>query len=226
MDPSGEPGTHERTFGQRGRPIVVQRHVAVPASRTVRSVCATCNNGWMSTLEAKAQRAITSMLRGHRRTYFDGGQTTIASWLMKTALVDGSTLRDPVVRDFYENLYAIREPSPNTRVWLGATIERFAHYTDFRPIRVSDVFGPIRREQNAFSSLISVGEFAGFVVSWLDGPPSLEALLPRFERALVSIWPPSPSGAKWPPRERFDYEGLEMLADSIVHRREVLTRQP
>src|SRR3712207_2522797 len=51
-----------------------------PATVTVKTVCEPCNNGWMSHLEGAAKPFLLSMIQGHSRTYYAGGQKVLASW--------------------------------------------------------------------------------------------------------------------------------------------------
>src|SRR3954454_13509204 len=85
-----EDGTHRRQVFRVGGEETDRSHKGAPATLTVRSVCAGCNNGWMSRLEGRAKPFLETMLRGHSRTYYAGGQEVIATWLVKTALVAGS----------------------------------------------------------------------------------------------------------------------------------------
>jgi len=53
----------------------------------VRAVCAGCNNGWMSRLEAAAKPLLSPMIRGEVSTLSPSDQRTIAAWAVKTAIV-------------------------------------------------------------------------------------------------------------------------------------------
>jgi hypothetical protein len=214
-DPEGRSGTHTRTEIRAGMEPEPRSHSGMPATLTVRSVCAECNNGWMSQLETRAQPLLETMLRGNARAYYDGGRTTLATWIVKTALVAGSRFRPPLRREFYDDLCAHRRPSNKTVVWIAATNDRYMHYTDYRPIKIHDDDVEPPEEPNAYCAVLSVGEFAGFVVSWLDGSPSIDDVAP-FHDALVPIWPHNRTAARWPPRLRLDFDGLEALAETIV----------
>lgn len=215
-DPAGEPGMYTHTKVNRKTGVEAHSHTAHAATQTVRSLCARCNNGWMSQIETGSQTFITTMLRGHGRTFYEHGQTVIATWLVKTALVAGSKIRPAAPSEFYSQFYAARRPSANTRVWLAATPERQMHTMDFRTIRVSEGDKPLPDQVSAFSSVISVGNFAGFVVSWLEVAPSLDQALPAFGDALLPIWPLTSRGVAWPPKRRLDLRGLDALAETIA----------
>lgn len=40
----------------------------------------------MSSLETAAEPFLAPMLRGHQRTYYEGGQRALAGWAIKTSL--------------------------------------------------------------------------------------------------------------------------------------------
>jgi len=223
-DPDGGDGTHTRVTIRAGEPDDERSYRAQAATVTVRSVCAECNNGWMSRLEGRASPYLLTMLRGNSRTYHGVGRTLIATWLVKTALVAGSRFKPALPPDFSAQLFEDQRPSHQTLVWLAATPYWQQHQTDFRPIRMHDSDEPPPPVPNAYSALVSLGQIAGFVVSWLEAEPSTTRLLTKFGPALVPVWPTTIGTATWPPRAgRLDFEALDALADTIVAIDEVET---
>lgn len=100
---SAAPLTREHVFGQWVRKLGLDdspaEHVAGPLNRlprhmglqppyrqTVKSFCASCNNGWMSQLEVVAQRVLSPFILGESGTIAIEDQATIALWTQKTAL--------------------------------------------------------------------------------------------------------------------------------------------
>jgi hypothetical protein len=83
-------------------------------------------------------------------------------------------------------------------VWLAGTPYREHHQSDFRPIRVHPEDQPPPEVPNAVSAMVAVGNFAGFLVSWVDREPSLEGV-DRFAPALAKIWPYDGHPVTWPP---------------------------
>ena len=53
----------------------------------VRSVCASCNNGWMSRLETEAKPAIEKVLSNDELILTEPERELIARWVLKTAMV-------------------------------------------------------------------------------------------------------------------------------------------
>ncbi|HZV75727.1 MAG TPA: hypothetical protein VFF79_18610 [Conexibacter sp.] len=78
----------------------------------------------MSRLETAAQPLLTTMLRGHRRTFYRGGQETLAGWTIKTALALGMLHLDryePITAQHYRRMaQANGRPDEACQVFLGA----------------------------------------------------------------------------------------------------------
>lgn len=212
-----DEGTHTRITIRAGQADDTRSHRGKPATLTVRSVCADCNNGWMSRLEEQAKPYLLTMIRGHGRTYYEHGQALIATWLVKTALVAGSKFTPLLPAEIYRQLYDDLQPSDNTIVWLARTPYEEMHYTDFRPIRTHPDESPPPATPNSYSALLAVGQLAGFVVSWLDAVPSTATTEENFGPALVQAWPRPDGTATWPPRGgALDFDQLDALADTVV----------
>jgi hypothetical protein len=213
---SGGTGTHTQMTIRTGEPTKEHSHKGAPATLTRRSVCAQCNNGWMSDLEVKAKPFLLSMIRGHTRTYYATGQTVIATWMLKTALIAGSRFRPALPPEFYVQLYEEQRPSQHTCVWLAGAPYAEHHQSDFRPIRMQPEGGDPPPEPNAFSAMIVVGQLVGFVLSWQKTEPPTTRLRTAFGPAIVQVWP-SEQDITWPPPGgRLNMGYLDALADTIV----------
>lgn len=226
-DPDGGAGTHRRTTIRLEEPEDQQREYKGRAAElTVRSVCARCNNGWMSQLEGDAQPFLATMIRGHGRTYCERGMTTIATWFVKTALVAGSRFPPLLSSSFYEQIRSDLRPSPTTRVWLASTPYWQQHYVDYRPMRVhaDDTLPP--PVPNAYSAVIALGGLAGYVVSWSERMPDTTAAQRRFAPALLPIWPLPGDEATWPPRGGpLTFDQMDDLADAICSADDIRDRR-
>lgn len=100
---------------------------ARPFTATVKLVCAACNNGWLSALEADAKPVLTPLIHGESRRLPDNGRALIAAWTCKTALVSllASAEKDMpgVPPSEYTALYEQRdrmEPLPYSHYWIGS----------------------------------------------------------------------------------------------------------
>jgi hypothetical protein len=129
---------------------------------------------------------------------------------------------------FYTDFNEDQKPSSNTRVWLAATAYNGQHYTDYRPVRTVESGEPAPERPivpNSYSALLSVGQFAGMVVSWLDAVPSVERIESEYAPAVLELLTGTP--VTWPPRGgRLDFAGLDDLADTVVPLADVAAGRP
>lgn len=143
---STAPLTREHVFGQwvsrLGLDGSAVRHKAGPLNRlgqdlgtrppyqqTVKNFCAACNNGWMSKLEAVAQRTLTPLILGQAGTISVEDQAALAAWAQKTALTAMLVSSEDARADGYglpateyAGLYARRDsmrPLDASTFWLG-----------------------------------------------------------------------------------------------------------
>ena len=92
----------------------------------IRCVCKHCNNDWMSRLEGRVRPYLQPLLLGQSATLDSEGQTTIAVWAVKTAMVlEGMEAAD---KSGYSQLQRERMRLRNeipwrTSVWLAAAAE-------------------------------------------------------------------------------------------------------
>ena len=93
---------------------------------TVRCVCRTCNNEWMSALEVQAKRYLQPLLMGERCNVDTAGQAAIARWSLKTAMVL-EALDQPERRAYTqterEQLRSSAAIPWRTSVWLAASVD-------------------------------------------------------------------------------------------------------
>lgn len=144
--------------------------VTKPFNQTVRNICASCNNGWMSNLEAVAARALSPLILGSGDEIASHDRPLIAAWAQKTALVSMlvSSKEDraggyglPATE--YGALFKISNsgtPLPDTKVWV-------ARYNGDR-IRTSVCVTPVViRPEGASSPQLPQGYLATIIVGKL-----------------------------------------------------------
>jgi hypothetical protein len=86
LETPGERGTTTRTIIRAEGVESESSFRSRPATATVKSICAECNNGWMSELEGRAKGTVLRMVQGRRRVVLGAEQIpTVAAWAMKTA---------------------------------------------------------------------------------------------------------------------------------------------
>jgi hypothetical protein len=81
-----EPRPGSVTHHTPGNPTEIDFE-AIPVSRTAKVVCESCNNGWMSQLEAKAAVILTPLLQGQSGQLSEDDLAVLAQWAFKTAYV-------------------------------------------------------------------------------------------------------------------------------------------
>jgi hypothetical protein len=215
---------HERIdFGPLKMDRYQSEQIIIPNPEiTVKSVCETCNNGWMSHLEAKNIPIIGSMLVDLSITLDHSVQETVTEWVMKTAMVFDSTRPKAAGVRFYcrDDCSKIRERlfiPEHTRVWIGRINSKhlLGLGTDYRYLR-PDTNEP--HGQSTITTLV-VGHFVAQAITQrkfqkfahLDMP----VLQPKgggWEDYLTKIWPTEREWITWPPRDSFTNGGPNGIA--------------
>jgi hypothetical protein len=175
-----------------------------PYRRTVRDVCASCNNGWMSRLEDVAQRVLTPFILGEPGRLEIADQAAIAAWVQKTALV--AMLVSPeedrakgygFPPSEYTELYALRDELQSlqaSQFWIG----RYDGVRDWSvrgpPLVITMKGLPDPDLPQAYSMTVILGKLVAhgvrFTVPALQVPVTTRQELPLF-------WPSS-GPVDWP----------------------------
>lgn len=183
-------------------------------------VCGDCNNGWMSRLETAAKPALASILNGHRREYFRGGQNVMAGWAIKTALALELVNRDdypPIPPQHFRDITETEgKPGGRTQVFFGAFKYRNRLGHQVRRLMLNEGEDD---ESSAYLSTFHVGCVL-FQVFFHDHPEHIE-----LERAsgtdqwVTQIWPYQ-GPAKWPAKRVADEDALLQLKEGMSPMRE------
>ena len=189
-------------------------------------VCARCNNGWLSRLEATVRPWLEPTLVGEGSAFATPQQQTLAFWAAKTATLYEAAMRmrthgPSFPPETWAWLYArrdSREPPPGTHVW-------FSRYDPWNPPNEPDTF----RVSNTLPTLIryahrpgdadpaSLHYFHTFTIGYLavqvfgqrfrsdgrshDDTPLADMLPPaRVEPLQVRVWPKPERVVVWPPK--------------------------
>lgn len=186
----------------------------------VRSVCFSCNNGWMAQLESAVKHAVfIDAFAGYARRLDREKQRTLATWAMKTALVAEHTnhsVKRQVPSREYEHLYRHHEPSQSVRVWMTA-------YVGGRIVATASRFGldldmaqypdPLRGERDLWTATISLGPVA-FQLLGCDAAGVIADYRPPV-RQMHEIWPYK-RDFTWSPHLGLDDGQLMGLNDSVL----------
>jgi len=216
------PRTREHVFGQwvssigldlspvehhAGRLNGVPRDMGSqpPYRLTVKDVCASCNNGWMSRLEGIAGRVLTPLILGQSGVIAIEDQATIAMWVQKTALT-AMLLSSKEQRrqgyglplSAYTGLYECRdrlEPLAASRFWAGR-YEGAARYSAVQvtplAVRIPGVAEPDRPQGYAMTIVLGALALHGMLFT----TPALEVDV-TLGLGMPQIWP-SQTSVGWP----------------------------
>ncbi len=209
---------HERKdFG----PLRIQRgnapSIIVPdPEQKVKTVCGTCNNGWMSDLESENIPLIGCMFQALSTPLTEARQHSVAAWAVKTAMVGESTKGRNAPNLFYEknervNLRVHRTIPDRTRIWIGtiSTLHLGWFGTDFTIL----VNGQTRIGMGSVATIV-VGHFAVQVVTMHINPDFADKGIPDVQpkpddwyNTLIQIWPKERATVMWPPKVTFTNGG-------------------
>lgn len=184
--------------------------------QTVKTVCGTCNGGWMSSLEAENIPLIGSMFQDISIPLDAAQQHSVAVWAMKTAMMLESTKGRNAANGFYTheeglNLRVSRTIPDRTRIWIGRISEQHlgASGTDFT-IQTSDG----KRLGMGSVATITVGHFVVQVVTTHIDPeyaavdiPDVQPKPGDWDKMLLKIWPSGRQSLDWPPQVSFTNGG-------------------
>lgn len=177
----------------------------VPTDTVTKSVCAECNNGWMSALEERVRPVLEPLIvdPGSPRWLSALDQDLLAVWATKTLLtLQETNLQGErvVSREDARWFHAKGRPLPASRVWLG----RYAP-TDEDPWPLSIHQGQhiiiscneeVTGAPNAFNALLAVGP----VVLWMFGSHADEqAVRVVTPDGTIPVWPVTGAEVRWPP---------------------------
>jgi hypothetical protein len=183
---------------------------APPFSATLKAVCATCNNGWMSRLEAAAKGHLKGLILGEARTIETFNQPILATWAYKTTLLQEAAMPEQKMwAPFYADLYLNRLPHVAAQVWLArydwSATDLAARYLGKRDRRRHPESGVwLDDGPRMFKGVLTVGSamFVTCLAHDADAPDQAVTVDIEFGAhgaKLERIWPVSYS-FEWPPR--------------------------
>lgn len=215
--PNEDLVVHYRVLG-RGNGDRVE-WTARPFRQRVRFVCRSCNNGWMSRLEAAVKPAMIPMLN-HRACVVDRRtQALLATWALKTCLVFQATQTDAPIapRSHYEYLARHSTPPAQVSVWL--TSHYRARFDEINSVYLQRPLGMVpsdvrlrQDEDVGYLSFLAVGWIGFVVVGHVYASDSHVSYDGQFGAdALLQLWPPASEFVEWPPRAMMDQDLVEAL---------------
>jgi hypothetical protein len=168
------------------------------------SVCERCNSGWLHDLETKARPVLTHLVIGETSDLTTEDQKTVATWAYKTALLF-QLLRAERARaippDRFRELFALRQPPTEARVWLGAARGNGAMHETSTEVNMVNV----QHEVSGFFSAIALANLLILCAGRLfPGPEQIQPGSRGRTSVTVPVWPPSLRPASWPPLEALE----------------------
>lgn len=195
--------------------------VRPPFQQTVRSVCADCNNGWMSQLETIAQDVLSPFILGEPGSIDLGSLGPIAAWVQKSGLVGMLVLSDAerssghgLPESEYRELYVLQSefrPLAASQLWIGQ-YSGTARIASIRvvPLVVSFTGLPAPPDRpHGYLTTIVLGQLLLQGVRFTS--PSLQLDLVS-GRQMAQLWPPH-GPVDWPAGEPVPDEALPAITN-------------
>lgn len=176
------------------------------------SVCAECNNGWMSDLEGRAKPIISGMSVGERLTLSHDDCELVSAWIFKTLILWHITAnyRRLVPPPDFKYLYEHRTPPPGRHIEIAYAHSELpsAFRTRMSPIKLLFLGSEydkqiISREvdQSSFVLTMQIGRLLTQIVGL---PPfGAWARADGGHASVFRIFPRIPNSLDWPPSRTF-----------------------
>ncbi len=111
----------ERNVGAEGVVSTSGKRSGHPASRRVRCVCQTCNNGWMSGIVNAAKDVLIPLINGKYFRMAGSDRSKLAAWITTSVIVSEFENRDHVTipRHHRDWLWTTHSAPIDWKIWLG-----------------------------------------------------------------------------------------------------------
>jgi len=196
-----------------------------PHSRRIRRVCAICNNGWKSSLQASAKPFLVPMLKGGETRLHGRAQTILSSWVAMMVMTAEFIDLDKVAISA-EDRHFLRQngfPPPHWRIWIGAggrrQFPRWTHNVMAFARNKGEVFSPSAAPaSNTQTSTICLGDHV--VIHAMSSVVAEDIirkwkLPPQIDFLMSQIWPVRQSHVNWTRKAGLTDAGIERLADQL-----------
>lgn len=206
--------TCEHSIMQSGQAAIARSWaVTAAASHVLRAVCETCNNGWMSQLEAAVRPLIEPMIRGYDASLTPEQQIIVATWTaLKTAVFE-YVWTDNAVLTAADRQVIMTQNRPPASVQVRLAAAESNGYPTRALGRTYEVGG---QADKAICLTIMVG----CLVTQVFGGPG--AGTHGFQKAgrtgadFVGIYPPQMKTIHWPPSGALDDTSLLAFAHPLA----------
>jgi hypothetical protein len=168
---------------------------------SIRKVCARCNNGWLSRLEAESINILHPLISSLKMQMLSlTAQRQIALWATKTAMMMDNVQIDPILPTVkLARMRSHRAIPGGTRIWMGACTELYPLVTNHTVrIELESLEKSGGRFPTGFYAPMKIGHLCLYVYF-----PMVDDLViqhaPRYHLTLARIWPRRASDLPWPP---------------------------
>jgi hypothetical protein len=194
-----------------------------PYKHTARAVCGDCNGGWMARLEDGVRPILERMLAGCSSELHAGGQRTLATWALKTAMMfdQASPAAARVIPSpYYRALMETGEPPCGVKAWIASydQTQETVSYVNAAEVTALGEVDPT--ERNVFTRSFTIGP-AAFQVFGSTSSALIDLIAAWEGRDVHQLWPTGESFV-WTPRPALDDAGFMRFADSIL--RDIVSR--
>lgn len=172
-----------------------------PFNHTIKSVCKTCNETWMSDIENSAIQYLSPMIR-MRETSFDAeAQNIISRWIALRVMVFLSTTNHKIqiFQQWFEQFYRNKTIPPTWNIWIGAYVgilpayyesHGFTYFPSFESNKLPTI---IRRPGILINS--TIGSLIYKVIGFTE---QVGLSHNSFGNSIVRIFPSPSSQIAWP----------------------------
>jgi hypothetical protein len=186
----------------------------------VRSVCATCNNGWMCGYDGTVRPWLEPMILGFNQTLTIDQQLTIATWATMKAMVleFGWGRGKPTIftQEDRDILMTQRRPPASVQVRVAALESQGVPVRVFHRVYVRG--NPVPQPKPDALSLCVTFVIGCFVVQVFGGPAAGDGGLRREPVAAstyLQLYPPAHGTLQWPPAKPLDDSQIEAFGNPL-----------
>jgi hypothetical protein len=224
----GFKGTGLRELVQDSDAPIIQQGGAF--SKTLKIVCAECNNVWMSAMEDDAKPVLLSMFQaaatGNQTMLDSWAQLALARWAFKTAAVM-TQLSAQTARTFpptHASSFRDRDRIPeNIQIWLGAAVvtptSQGDHVAQFRyqPYKTDVKAGEATHSGSGYQIFVRLFNVVFYILGFESTWGLTGELSDDLKKALLPIWSSGHPKLWWPPASTLDdLGGIDALAKTLT----------
>jgi hypothetical protein len=209
-----------------------------PLNSQVKVVCQSCNNGWLSQIQAKAKPHLIPLVEGRDAYLGRQAQRQIATWATMATMTGEYLSRDPenvaVPQSERTKFMQTSRPLKNWRIWISKYEReewkgqwRHNSFPIYPAAEIAEVLTSVKRKPNYQTTSFVVGKlyvhtFSGQASDlimrwdWQNAPRALDALR--------QIWPLDKDVLRWPAATMNDQDASGIATAFIRRSAEIATQ--